>query len=418
MMYEHESKQPSECHVCKVPHFDRNNYFHGKMLSARDLAAEQHYFNQKRWLINRMVLGWGVVCGLEVRAEGECLYVTSGLALDCCGRELLVCNQTGIHANKIAEELHIDISKPFPRAEWALCLEYYEQKIEQVRLPSACDQGEQSGEYNRIRDHYRLSFRPRDEACPTDYDEETCPHHGLGQRISIHRAVVEQSRRCPECKDCECVLLATGTLGYPAGGKLELTLDQDYWKYRPVVYTNPALASLIRCFHGELAHIVEVNWEWGPDANYTLDEFFYLLSKKHLRVTFDKPMNPGTVTDKRTFRLSVFIANDERNCPVHVLIPVDHIEYYGNEAVYYFDNDCLEYDLRHACRRLTKPLQVELVLHGDMVHDQHERALDAELIHNFPTGNGVQGGDFVTYFTVGPRSIYSPRRLNEEASYD
>src|SRR6185369_4527424 len=111
MMYEQESKQPSECHVCKVPHFDRNNYFHGKMLSARDLAAEQDYFNQKRWLINRMVLGWGVVCGLEV----------------------LVCDQKGIHANQIAEELHIDISKPFPRTEWALCLEYYEQKIESVR---------------------------------------------------------------------------------------------------------------------------------------------------------------------------------------------------------------------------------------------------------------------------------------------
>jgi hypothetical protein len=42
------------------------------------------------------------------------------------------------------------------------------------------------------------------------------------------------------------------------------------------------------------------------------------------------------------------------------------------------------------------------VLHGSMIHDKHDRALDAELIGDFPTGNGVQGGEFITYFTVGP----------------
>lgn len=414
-MYEHESKQPSECHVCKVPQFERNNYYHGKMLGVRDLTAEQQYFNQKRWLINRMVIGWGIVCGLEVRAEGECLYVGSGLALDCCGHELLVCDQKGIHANKIAEELGVDPGQPFPLTKWALCLEYYEEKIESLRSPSACDQ---EGEYNRIRDHYRLRFRPRDEAHPKNHNHDSCPYPGLGKGNSIHRVLVEQSKQCPDCEDCECVLLATGTLNYPAGGKLELTLDHNHWKYRRTVYTNPALANLIRCFHGELAHIVNVNWRWGADAHYDLHEFFSLLSERKLRVTFDKRMNPATVRDKRSFRLSVFVADDERNCPVHLLIPVDHIDYEENEATYYFDDDCLEYDLRHACRRLSKPLQVELVLHGNMVHDEHDRALDAELIHNFPTGNGVQGGDFITYFTVGPRNIYSPRRLNEEASYD
>jgi hypothetical protein len=55
------------------------------------------------------------------------------------------------------------------------------------------------------------------------------------------------------------------------------------------------------------------------------------------------------------------------------------------------------------CKKLPKPAEVEIVLHGSMVLDVHNRALDAELIRAFPTGNGVQGGEFITYFAVGQR---------------
>ena len=37
-----------------------------------------------------------------------------------------------------------------------------------------------------------------------------------------------------------------------------------------------------------------------------------------------------------------------------------------------------------------------------MIHNRQGRALDAELIDEFPTGNGVEGGEFIAYFTVGP----------------
>ena len=42
------------------------------------------------------------------------------------------------------------------------------------------------------------------------------------------------------------------------------------------------------------------------------------------------------------------------------------------------------------------------MLHGSMVLDKKGRAVDAELIEKLPTGNGVEGGEFITYFTVGP----------------
>jgi hypothetical protein len=404
MMYEHESRQSCECGFCKVSHFERNNYFHGKMLSARDLAAEQRYFNEKRWLINRMIVGWGIVCGLEVCLENGCLVVRPGLALDCCGHELLICERQALHVNKIAEQLGEHDSSSYEAIPWALCLEYQECKMESVKPPSSCnsscDQQESGPEYNRIRDHYRLSIRRRDDACPKDYTDFCCPYDGLGHGTSIHKALVERSRKCPECKECECVLLATGILEPNPGQAFQIRLEEDYWKYRRIVYTNRALADLIRCFQVELAHITEINWT--PGYNYRVDDFLYLLTREHLKVTFDQPLNQRTVTDPQSFRLSVFIATDEGNCPTQLLIPVERVEYDGNVAVYYFDHGCIEHELRKTCKKLAKAAQVELVLHGSMVLDEHDRALDAELIGDFPTGNGVQGGEFITYFTVGP----------------
>jgi len=418
-MYEHESKHPCECHVCQVPHFERNNYFHGKTLSARDLTAEQQYFNQKRWLVNRMVLGWGIVCGLEVRLDNGCLSVSSGLALDCCGHELLVCDREAIDIDTIAAQLKIDSHKPTAHIRWALCLEYCERKLEPVKVPFACDQPERGQEHNRIRDHYRLTFRPWRDACPKDHSDDCCPYPGLGHDTSIHQALVKQSYYCPKCEECECVLLATGTLSVNRQQELEIKLDDDFWRYRRIVYTNDALGKLIRCFHGQLAHIAGVNWRWQHGAHYSVDEFLDLLSGEHLRIKFDQSLNASTVTDRRTFRLTIFLATEHSSCPMPLLIPVDYIKYEGDVAVYYFDETCIEYELRRACKRLSKPAEVELVLHGAMVRDEHDHALDAELIKDFPTGNGVQGGEFITYFTVGPEysAVSEQRRLNnKEAS--
>jgi len=46
---------------------ERNRYFYGKMLTARDFETEQRYFNNKRRLLNRTLYGAGVVCGRRYR---------------------------------------------------------------------------------------------------------------------------------------------------------------------------------------------------------------------------------------------------------------------------------------------------------------------------------------------------------------
>lgn len=40
----------------------RNRYYYGKLLDAHHLELEQDYGNRKRWLLNRLSLGTGVLC--------------------------------------------------------------------------------------------------------------------------------------------------------------------------------------------------------------------------------------------------------------------------------------------------------------------------------------------------------------------
>jgi len=74
----------------------RNRYFYGKLLDVFHFELEQSYFNEKRWLLNRLVSGYGVVCGLGVQlgADKQSIVVLPGIAIDKCGREIIVCTQS------------------------------------------------------------------------------------------------------------------------------------------------------------------------------------------------------------------------------------------------------------------------------------------------------------------------------------
>src|SRR5947207_1586639 len=50
-----------------VVEFSRLRYFHGQPLSALDLRREQAYHLEKARLHNRLLHGWGIACGLDVR---------------------------------------------------------------------------------------------------------------------------------------------------------------------------------------------------------------------------------------------------------------------------------------------------------------------------------------------------------------
>lgn len=72
--------------------FSRPRYFYGQLLDVRHFESEQAYFKRKQWLHNRLIDGFGVVCGLDVQVgpDDHSVVVMSGLALDRQGREIVV----------------------------------------------------------------------------------------------------------------------------------------------------------------------------------------------------------------------------------------------------------------------------------------------------------------------------------------
>lgn len=86
----HESRGPG----LRTP--VRNSYFYGQLLGVANLELETDYAIGQRRLLNRLVLGWGVICGLGVEAhhDGERIRVLPGVAIDGWGRELIVPDPT------------------------------------------------------------------------------------------------------------------------------------------------------------------------------------------------------------------------------------------------------------------------------------------------------------------------------------
>lgn len=84
---------------CGFNNLLRTRYFSGMLMTDREFEDEQRYQNDRRKLLNRMLHGWGVVCGLKVRAtnpQSSSVIVEPGMALDCRGNEILVCSEQTI----------------------------------------------------------------------------------------------------------------------------------------------------------------------------------------------------------------------------------------------------------------------------------------------------------------------------------
>jgi len=452
-----------KCGVCATPQFERNNYFYGKQFTVRDLLQEQSYFNDKRYLINRMVLGWGVVCGLEVSWDprGEKLVVTPGMALDCCGREIVICEDKRLSFDKNDEDCCLEDDQR-PEGKFVLCLEYNECHAEPIDLPPAgCDE-KGKREYNRIRETYKLRLKPWDEACPKQPPKEVeCPdyykHDALNdgpyppqscQSPNVHQFLCGKLKNCPECEGCDCVILATITFppkqgggyqdpkqgggyqdpkqgggyqdpkqggGYQdpkQGGGYQDTIV-DSCTNRKFVYNNTLLYDLINCYHGDLPHIVDFSWRQYayPGREMSFDEFLKMIIEG-VTVYFDREMAEESL-NIHTFLIAYLYRETGTGTYVRKQIPVESIlsgkDRDCYKATLYARPDWIKDELEtpnselRADTRYEPGVDVEIILRGSRIWSADGKGLDGEyLADKLPTGNGTQGGDFVDWFRVMP----------------
>lgn len=167
--------------------YERNEYFYGKLMSVNDFQIEQKYMNDKRRLINRLLHGCGVVCGLSVVQIDDCtLSLEAGVALDFTGREIVV-------AVPITKKLSmIDGFTSYTEEDennryLYLCIEYAEKKKEPVyNVAGAVSEGTQ---FNKVAESYRIyltSQEPKGGGYigSSFYEESKIIYWGSGIRIS------------------------------------------------------------------------------------------------------------------------------------------------------------------------------------------------------------------------------------------
>jgi len=107
----------------------RNNFFFGKMMGVAQFEREQCYGMGQRWLINRLTIGTGVLCGLEVTltADGKRLRVAPGVAIDPWGREIVVGRLVEFDPFAAGGGCGCGDSAPITEAkDYSLCLTYRE----------------------------------------------------------------------------------------------------------------------------------------------------------------------------------------------------------------------------------------------------------------------------------------------------
>jgi hypothetical protein len=232
--------------VCDYNEYQRLRYFHGMLLDDKDFQAEQAYHIRKRRFLNRMLHGWGVVCGLELRGKkgDRSIDVTSGMALDCCGNEIWVPHNKPIDLASLLpgkakgkNEGECIEDEPGKPNSYYIGVRYYERPSSPVSvyLPSgSCE--ERTCENSRVKEGYCIELVPCNEkanpelypglikdlcGCTPDFqkpeekDRPVCPDYTSNDPKELCQQLImaqfcEQSVPCPECcsgdKPCFVVL--------------------------------------------------------------------------------------------------------------------------------------------------------------------------------------------------------------------
>ncbi|WP_219837875.1 hypothetical protein [Paenibacillus sp. R14(2021)] len=136
--------------------FERNRYFYGKLLTVRDFESEQKYLGDKRRLMNRLLVGSGVVSGMHVVAvDDKSITVEMGVALDYAGREIVIPSPTTLKLSMIDGFTNNEYKKNV-----YLYVAYDEKGKEPVHaIANSAVRSEDVSEYNRVLESYRLFIK-------------------------------------------------------------------------------------------------------------------------------------------------------------------------------------------------------------------------------------------------------------------
>ena len=202
------NKTKNECETkrCQYESATRTRFYNGMLLTAEHLRAEQVYHREALKRVNRNLFGSGIVCGLEVEVQprGLCVKVHPGVALDCCGNLIEVCNCITVDVSKECEDRYgTDCTAPDPVTSDPLVitkylvLRYVEKLSDPEQVFTPADECTPAGEKpnseaSKIREGYCIELWDNCP-CPEVYEEPTQSLlQTLGERMDAVRYAMRQ----------------------------------------------------------------------------------------------------------------------------------------------------------------------------------------------------------------------------------
>jgi hypothetical protein len=241
----------------------RNRYFYGKLLDVYHFQLETDYMNAKRHLLNRLVSGFGVVCGLDVQCgkDGREIVVSPGVAIDKWGREIIVPEATP--PIPIPEYLlkpagdRPEEPPPYGNQDQRqggygnhhhhedegvirVLLCYHECESDPTPVMGGDCGAVDECAAGSIRERYRITFK--EGPAPPIHLQCRIPDLFRGNRLDYEALVRHVSEGCPNPAANPCIPLANirvGSRGHDCDpDRIDITV-------RPIVYTNDLLLEVV-----------------------------------------------------------------------------------------------------------------------------------------------------------------------------
>lgn len=247
--------------------FERNLYFYGKLLDAYNFELETAYHSAKRWLLNRLVLGHGVVCGLNVEPGDDpfSIVITPGLGIDKWGREIVVAERSRSYAipkdviDRATEargkqpegggrqrDARRQESKQPPEHD-RVCVRvelcYHECETDPAPVLAGDCQTADPCRPGKIREQYRVEFL--DGCGHPGHDRCAFEHIVAGGRIDYDALAkwVTLEKPCADLPRDPCIRLAQVYLWPDEGHRYDP--DNIDITVRPIVYSNDLLFDIL-----------------------------------------------------------------------------------------------------------------------------------------------------------------------------
>lgn len=249
------SNNTKENEVCQLHKFEKNKYFYGKLMTVSDFETEQSYFDGKRQLINRMLHGSGLICGfeeikVEKAADGslKIRFIDGGVALDCCGREIVVpSNLEEKILNSSGNSVSDLTGTPYLYLKYKACYDGY---VASASNPSSCAEKCCPG---KIVEGFEVIASDK---APELKELECRSEFSPVKDVTVWLEDLEKEHRlCPSCADKERVFLAA------ANSDLSVNFS-DTAKNR-IFFTQKELYQLFNC------HILDINNPHAVTASQT-----------------------------------------------------------------------------------------------------------------------------------------------------